>query len=133
MMRARQKQFRHLYPRWSKKDSPAKLAKERDGKRCVRCGVPDRTITQNAAGEPYMLYLHAAHLNPLDPDYQTVAPIQGQHLRAMCPRCHRCYDLFWQHQAIEQAAEVEHQRTLHGILLDRRFSGFYMNRFTQVI
>jgi hypothetical protein len=122
MMRERLKGRPDLYPVWLRKvESPAKRCKERDGMQCVDCGAQDRTLAENAQGEPYMLYLHAAHLHPLDPD--PVEPIAGQRLRARCPRHHRCYDLHWQ----RREAEVEHQRTMHAIARDQ----FFFTRFNR--
>jgi hypothetical protein len=126
-MRVRQKSHRKLYPHWgSKQESPAKRAKERDGNQCVRCHVADRTLILDEQGQPrYILYLHAAHLSPLDPEYWRVEPIEGQRLRAMCPSCHRLYDLHWQ----EREQVTEHQRGLHAILRHR----WILNRFLQVL
>ena len=123
-MRLRQKTQPHIYPRWSNtQQSPARLCKERDGKHCVDCGVEDRALALNANGEAYFLYLHAAHIHALDPD--PVKPIDGQRLRARCPRCHRLYDMHW--RARQQ--EVDHQCRLHGILRTR----FFENRFLRVL
>lgn len=129
MMRSREKQHPGLYPKWHhKKDSPAKLAKIRDGKVCVDCGVQDRTIAQNADGEDYFLYLHAAHVSYLDPDL--VEPIDGQRLRARCPRCHGIYDSIWK----PREAEAEHEARLHQLLLDRWLPDRWLQkRFLEVV
>lgn len=117
MMRSRQKQQPQRYPRWSKEDSPARQCKARDGYTCIVCGAKDRTLIVDAAGQPsYILYLHAAHLNELDPLYYQVEPIEGQRLAAMCPRDHRLYDLHWQ----ARAEVVEHERRKHRIVRERR-------------
>jgi hypothetical protein len=80
----------------------------------------------DAEGKPlHILYLHAAHINKLDPMYAETEPIEDERLRAMCPSCHRTYDLHWQ--------EIEHELLLHRILLDRRFESWFMTRFTQVV
>lgn len=127
MMRTRQKIHTSLYPNWQKKiDSPTRLAKIRDGQRCVDCDVADRTLITDELGQPlYILYLHGAHLHPLDPEFYRVEPIDGQRLRARCPRCHGRYDHKWK----RRAEEVEHQRLLHSILRSR----WVMQRFCQVV
>lgn len=123
MMRKRQKQKAAIYPKWGHQESPANQCRERDGLACFDCGVEQYTILISATtGAPYILYLHASHLHPLDPD--PVEPIEGQRLRARCPRCHRLYDMDWQ----RREDETEHQRRLHGILVDR----FFMKRFTEI-
>jgi hypothetical protein len=128
-MRVRVKTHKKRYPRWMHKDSPTKLAKQRDGNKCVFCGVADRTLITDEQGDPlYILYLHGGHLSPLDPWFYKVEPIEGERLRAMCPSCHRKYDLHW--GAREE--EVEHQRRMHRILLDRRYEGWIMDRFMRV-
>lgn len=133
MMRSRQKLQPRLYPHWSRKDSPAKQAKLRDGKVCVDCGVHDRTIAQNAAGEDYYLYLHAAHVSYLDPD--PVEPILVEstgemvRLRARCPRCHGRYDAIWK----PREAEAEHEARMHAILLTRWLPDSWLQkRFLEV-
>ena len=70
-----------------------------------------------------MIFLHAAHVHPLDPD--PVEPIEGQRLRTRCASCHGSYDADWK----ERQAEVDHQITLHGIPLSR----FIMQRFSIVV
>ncbi|HLI07059.1 MAG TPA: hypothetical protein VKV40_10880 [Ktedonobacteraceae bacterium] len=115
MMRERMKTHQALYPPWCKKDSPATLAKERDGWRCIDCGRGQRTTYRNADDQLSMVFLHAAHIHPLDPDYEQVEPIEGQRLRARCASCHRRYDSYWK----ERQAEVEHQITMHHRLLSR--------------
>ncbi len=127
MMRSRQKQRPDLYgQKWlSKKDSPARQAKKRDGNVCVDCGQVDRLLILDEAGQPHHIeYLHGAHIHPLDPDFSQVEPIENQRLRARCPRCHGRYDHYWR----QREAEVAHQVTLHSILLHR----FIMSRFTCV-
>ncbi len=129
-MRVRVKTHQKRYPKWlHKKDSPTKLAKERDGNKCVTCGVADRTLVTDEEGNPrYILYLHGAHVNLLDPQYEKTEPLGGERLLAMCPSCHRTYDLYW--EAREE--ELEHQRRLHRALLDRRYEGWIMDRFMRV-
>ncbi|HEU5377548.1 MAG TPA: hypothetical protein VFV38_19165 [Ktedonobacteraceae bacterium] len=131
-MRARRRSHKNLYPKWSsKQNSPSRRVKERDGNKCVQCGVEDRTLITDKAGQPlYVLYLHAAHVNLLDPQYQDIEPIEDQVLIALCPRCHRIYDLYWQ----ERAAELEHQRAMHHILLSRWLPNEWLQkRFLEVV
>lgn len=123
-MKTRKKQKPGTYPRWMHQDSPANQCRERDGLKCWDCGIEQYTILiGSTSGAPYILYLHAAHVHYLDPD--PVSPIDGQRLRARCPRCHRLYDMHWE----RRAEEVEHQCRLHGILLERQF---VQNRFERV-
>ena len=130
-MRQRQKSHAAIYPGWKKKNSPARRAKIRDGLKCVSCGMADRTLVLDELGQPdHILYLHAAHLCPLDPQFDLVEPIEGQHLRAMCPACHGAYDACWK----PRWAESEHERTLHGILLSRWLpSPWLAQRFLTVV
>lgn len=129
-MRLRQKKHADIYPNWKKKNSPARRAKIRDGLRCVTCGVAEKTLVLDELGQPdHIIYLHAAHLCPLDPQYDQVEPIEGQRLRAMCPSCHGAYDAYWR----PRWDEVEHQRNLHGILLARWLpSSWLSKRFLEV-
>lgn len=125
-MRLRQKQRPDLYPKWQrKKNSPARQAKARDGWVCVDCGKSDREVYTNEDGELCIRYLHGGHLHPLDPDYWQVEPIEGQRLRARCPRCHRIYDIHWR----TRQEEVDHQCRMHGILRTR----FFEARFLRVL
>jgi len=130
-MRVREKTHKQLYPKWSRQNSPARRAKERDNNQCIQCGVADRTLILDEAGQPlYVLYLHAAHINPLDPQFEDIEPIEDQRLRAMCPRCHRIYDLYWQ----QREEELEHQRRMHQILLERWLpSEWLQKRFLEVV
>jgi hypothetical protein len=126
MMKSRRKRRPDLYPCWEKKhDSPPDLCRQRDGMKCVDCGVEQFTLRVSANGTPYLVYLHGAHVNPLDPDYDRVEPIEGQRLRARCATCHARYDNYWK----ARLEELAHQRKLHAILLARFF---IMRRFTQV-
>lgn len=130
-MRARQKTHAALYPGWKKKDSPARRAKIRDGQHCVSCGMAEKTLVLDEHGQPdHIIYLHAAHLCPLDPQYELVEPIDGQHLRAMCPACHGAYDAYWK----PRWAAVEHECQLHRVLLSRWLpSPWLTHRFLDVI
>lgn len=128
-MRERVKTHATLYPKWLRKeDSPARQCKKRDGGKCIVCGVKDRTLVY-VDGEPHhFLYLYAAHLCPLDPEYDQIEPIEGYHLRAMCPKHARAYDVYWK----PRWEEFLHQRQMHRILLDKRFDGWLMDRFMTV-
>lgn len=110
-MRIRQKTHKHLYPRWQQKESPARQVKIRDGLACVDCLVADRTLVLDEDGNPsHLIYLHAGHVHPLDPDFKRIEPIDGQRMRARCPRCHRRYDLKW--EAIElQLTEYQQEHS----------------------
>jgi len=127
-MRRRVKTHGKRYPKWlSKQNSPARLCKERDGWHCVLCGEADRTLKLDEDGKPHhIVYLHAAHVNPLDPQYERIESIEDEVLLAMCPSCHRSYDAHW--------AEVEHELLLHRILLSQRYTNTWiMDRFTTVV
>jgi len=129
MMMKRAKQYPDLYPHWQKrkrKKSSPQLCRERDNNRCVDCSAVHRTVYINAAGELSMYFLHASHLHKLDPEHWMIEPIEGQRLQTRCPRCHRIYDVYWKRRQVE----VEHQRVLHTILLER---AFIMGRFTRVV
>lgn len=112
-MRVREKTHKKLYPHWSRQDSPARQCKARDGYKCVVCGIEDRTLVY-VDGEPHhFMYLYAAHMCPLDPQYELIEPIEDQRLQAMCPRHAREYDVYWK----PRWEAFEHERRLHGILL----------------
>jgi hypothetical protein len=130
-MRVRQKQRPDLYPHWSHKDSPAKQAKERDNNVCVACGVADRTLKLDEQGNPHhFIYLHAAHISYLDPQFAKTEPINGERLRAMCPSCHGAYDATWK----PREAEAEHEARLHRILLSRWLPDAWLQkRFLEVV
>ena len=130
-MRVRQKTHKHLYPRWSRENSPARQCKARDGFKCVECGIEDRTLILDAQGKPHhFLYLYAAHLCPLDPEYDSVEPIEEQRLKAMCPQHAREYDVYWK----PRWEEFEHQQRLHGILLSHWLPDQWLaKRFLEVV
>ena len=129
-MRVRRKQDPQHYPNWMKKNSPARRAKARDNNRCIVCGIEDRTLVVDHKSRPdFIIYLHAAHISYLDPTYELVEPIEGEVLRAMCPKHHREYDAVWK----PREEEVEHQCAMHGILRARALTGFFMDRFTHVV
>lgn len=130
-MRVRLKQDPEHYPNWMKKNSPAKRAKARDNNRCIVCGIKDRTLVTDRAGRPlFLIYLHAAHISSLDPMFEEIEPIEGEVLRAMCPKHHREYDNTWK----PREEEVEHQRRLHHILLNRWLPNTWLSqRFLTVV
>lgn len=130
-MRVRQKEQPELYPDWRRKNSPAHQAKIRDGLKCVVCGAEDRTLVLDDDGKPHhFMYLYAAHLCPLDPAYYRVEPIEGQRLKAMCPKHARQYDVYWK----PRWERVEHERRKHCILLARQFNSTWLTkRFTEVV
>ncbi len=85
-----------LYPvNWSEL---AFACKERAGWRCERCGVAQGTAAISRAGQPYTIYLAAAHLDhdPWNPNPR---------LMAMCPSCHGRYD--WEDYERKQWLELE--------------------------
>lgn len=131
-MRERQKEQPEIYPEWMKKDSAPRQCKKRDKYRCVRCGVKDRTLILDENDQPkYILYLHGAHLSYLDPWYKRVKPIDGQRMRAMCPRCHKRYDNYWK----RREERVEHERRKHAIVRQRQTLAAWpwlTRRFTEV-
>ncbi len=132
-MRVRRKELEDLYPDWGKKDSAPRICKERDGNKCVRCHVQDRTLILDGNGQPrYILYLHAAHLSYLDPWYYKVKPIDGQRTRAMCPSCHKRYDNYWE----RREERVEHERRKHAIVCERQVAAAWpwlTRRFLEVV
>ena len=130
-MRQRVKTHQQRYPHWLKKTSPAKLAKIRDGMKCVACGVEDRTLVLDDQGKPHhIIYLHAAHLSYLDPQYALTEPIEGERLKAMCPACHGAYDACWR----PREEEAEHEAHLHQIQLSRWLPDQWLQkRFLEVV
>jgi hypothetical protein len=130
-MRVRVKTHRQRYPRWLKKESPARLAKIRDNWHCVACGVANKTLVLDDLGQPdHFIYLHAAHISYLDPQYALTEPIAGERLRAMCPTCHGAYDAYWK----QREAEAEHEARLHQILLSRWLPDEWLQkRFLEVV
>lgn len=75
--------YRWLYPKnW---EELAYACKEAAGWCCQFCGVAHRTPAISRAGEPYIIYLAAAHLDhdPWNPNPR---------LAALCPSCHGRYD-----------------------------------------
>jgi hypothetical protein len=60
-------------------------AKERAGWMCEECLVPHGAIVRSKrSGNPYVIYLHAAHVNH---DHDNPSPV----LKAVCSRCHQCH------------------------------------------
>ena len=74
---------RWLYPpNW---DQLAWECKERAGWICEHCGIAHGTPAISRAGEPYIVYLAAAHL-----DHDPWNPFPR--LACLCPACHGRYD-----------------------------------------
>ena len=75
--------YRSRYPlTW---DDLANEAKQRAGWRCEVCLVPHGAIVRSPrTGNPYVVYLQAAHVNH---DQENDYPV----LKAVCPRCHARY------------------------------------------
>lgn len=93
--------YRELYPpNW---DELAWECKERAGWQCEHCGVPHRTPAISRAGEPYIIYLAAAHL---DHDPWNFFP----RLACLCPSCHGRYDWsWWERQRWLELEVLRHQ------------------------
>jgi len=88
--------YRQLYPEnW---EELAKECKDRAGWRCQFCGVAHGDIAISRRGEPYTIYLAAAHL---DHDPWNPRP----RLAALCPSCHGRYD--WQDLERKRWLELE--------------------------
>ncbi|HET8843756.1 MAG TPA: hypothetical protein VFN35_19995 [Ktedonobacteraceae bacterium] len=130
-MRRRMKEYPARYPHWRRKASPAKLAKIRDKWQCVACGVEDRTLVLDEHGKPHhIIYLHAAHLSFLDPQFALTEPREGERLRAMCPACHGAYDATWK----PREEEAEHEARLPQILLSHWLPDAWLQkRFLEVV
>jgi hypothetical protein len=130
-MRKRVKTHQQRYPHWLKKKSPARQAKIRDGFHCVACDIEDRTLVLDAEGKAHhIIYLHAAHISYLDPQFEKTEPIEGEHLRAMCPTCHGAYDAYWK----PRETEAEHEARKHQILLSRWLPDAWLQkRFLEVV
>lgn len=76
--------YHTLYPSDWKLRAAACLA--RAGYRCEDCGTPHGVLrVGNRSKSPYIVYLHAAHLNH-DPENPQAE------LRALCPSCHMKHD-----------------------------------------
>ncbi len=77
-------QIRDLYP----EEWPEIRARviEAAGNKCEHCGIEQHTLVTSRRGVPYIIYLHAAHKNPLE-TYNPSAP-----MIALCSPCHRKRD-----------------------------------------
>lgn len=76
---------RELYPpNWKQL---ATVVKEQAGYRCERCRIRQgATRKSKRTGQPYCVYLHAAHVRLHDT--RNPAPL----LKCLCPTCHGKYD-----------------------------------------
>ncbi len=76
-------QYRRKYPdRW---EEMARQCKEAAGWKCEECGAAQFELRTSRRGSPYLVYLHAAHVNndPGNPDPE---------LKALCISCHAKLD-----------------------------------------
>lgn len=102
---------------WQRKQYPpdwealACACKERAGWRCEHCGVSQFTVIESRTGQPYTVYLHAAHADHAQPKSHP-AP----QLLALCIRCHARYDYALKQRAMRVALEQKKHRRL----LERR-------------
>ena len=102
--------YRELYPaNW---EALARACKDRAGWRCEFCGVGHGSTTLSRRGEPYIVYLAAAHL---DHDPWNAHP----RLAALCPSCHGRYD--WQDYERKKWLELEILR--HHLVVQRYMYG----------
>jgi hypothetical protein len=111
--------------KWQRKRYPAewealaKACKEWAGWKCEHCGVAQFEVIESRTGQPYMVYLHAAHA---DPELRKDA--QAPHLLALCVRCHARYDYaIRQRQARVALERLKHQKLLARWDVDHRFMG----------
>ncbi len=100
--------YRELYPdNW---EELAYACKELAGWICEHCGVAHRSLAVSRAGQMYVIYLAAAHL---DHDPWNPAP----RLAALCPSCHGRYDYSW----LERQRWLEHEVLRCQLLVERRY------------
>jgi 5-methylcytosine-specific restriction endonuclease McrA len=96
---------KHLYPdNWPQ----LRLAcLEGAGYRCEHCGIAHcTTLVSERTGNPYIVYLHAAHVHH---DIRNPQP----QLMALCPSCHGRYDYAYKQREYQLYLE----RMKHRILL----------------
>ncbi len=73
---------------------------------CEHCGIAQFMVIESRTGQPYLIYLHAAHADPA----QSKSEPQP-HLIALCVRCHARYDYAIKQRAARVALErLKHQR-----------------------
>lgn len=88
--------YRQLYPpNWPEL---AQACKERAGWQCEECGAQQYELKTSRRGTPYLIYLHAAHINH---DPHNPAPA----LRCLCISCHARLD--YQHKQREARVRLE--------------------------
>ena len=99
---------RKQYPKnW---EQLARQCKEQAGKRCEFCRIRNGAERlSKRTGEPYTVYLHAAHANH---DIDNPNPI----LLCLCPTCHGTYD--YRHRMRQQ--QINQERLKHQVLLTIR-------------
>jgi hypothetical protein len=76
----------------------AQACKERDSWTCQHCGVKQYEIRTSKKGNPYFIYLHAAHVNhdQGNPDPELIT---------LCITCHSRFD--YQHKQREARVRLE--------------------------
>lgn len=99
---------RHLYPdNW---EELARACKEAAGWKCEQCQMPHLSLaTSTRTGNPYIVYLHAAHVNQ---DPRNPEPV----LKCLCPGCHSRHDSRYR----ERQLRVRLEKLRHALLLARR-------------
>ena len=110
---------RQQYP--SEWEALAHACKVRAGWKCEHCGIAQFTVIESRTGQPYLIYLHAAHADPA----QSKSEPQP-HLIALCVRCHARYDYAIRQRAARVALErLKHQRQRERVRqgIDHRFLG----------
>ena len=70
-------------PNW---EQLAAECRERAGNTCEHCGIAQHTPLISKKGNPYYVYLHAAHRHQLDQGNE------NPDLVCLCPTCHSRYD-----------------------------------------
>ena len=100
-------QYRRKYPQeW---EAMARACKEAAGWQCEECGAKQFELRTSRRGTPYLVYLHAAHVNH---DPSNLAP----QLKALCVSCHGRHD----YQERQRAARIHLEHIKHLQLLIER-------------
>ena len=93
--------FRQEYPeQW---EALAAACREAANNTCEHCGARQHEIRTSKKGNPYFIYLHAAHRNH---DKQNPTPA----LICLCVACHARYD--YEHRERKAAARLERLKHL---------------------
>lgn len=101
MMQYRRRHMRRLYFDWKARALACKIA---DGWTCQQCGVKQFTVRHSSTtGNPYVVYLHAAHVHVDDPLRN------DRELLTLCLTCHARYDARCKRVRIER---LKHRRLL---------------------